>query len=176
MADERFKAAYEAVLEDAEKARLQYVEKQKVANTMAALYGVEPPFKDTETQAAKATASIKADQFANYGYPSEAARAFLAWRGSEKGATDVDVIFEALSQGGFAFGSTKNDAKGGLRIALGKDGLVRRLPNGHYGLWEWYPDAKRSREKKKSTGSNGDHDNDSSESHVSEDGKEDDLK
>ena len=26
---------------------------------------------------------------------------------------------------------------------MGKDGQVRRLPNGHYGLWEWYPSVRR---------------------------------
>ena len=30
----------------------------------------------------------------------------------------------------------------GLSIALGKDKLVRKLANGAYGLWEWYPKAK----------------------------------
>jgi len=28
---------------------------------------------------------------------------------------------------------------------------VRKLPNGTYGLWEWYPNAKRDKDRKKST-------------------------
>ena len=38
--------------------------------------------------------------------------------------------------------------KGGLRVALGKDALVRRLPNGSYGLWVWYPNVKQPKGKK----------------------------
>jgi hypothetical protein len=84
MPDDRFKSAYDATVEDAEKARAQFVEKQKLANTMAGLDAVE-----------------------------------------------------TLQKGGFTFSSIKNDPKGGLRIALGKDTMVHRLPNGTYGLLEW---------------------------------------
>jgi hypothetical protein len=151
MPDERFKGAYEAAMEDAELARLKVVETQKFANAMAAKYGVETPYPSVEDPSTitAAKGGIRADQFANFTYPSEAARAFLVWRGPEKGAAALELIFEALDLGGFSWGSSKNDPKGGLRIALGKDATVRRLANGSYGLWEWYPKAKRDREQER---------------------------
>ncbi len=159
MTDERYKTAFDASMQDVEKVQVQLAEKKKIANTMASLYGVEAPFTDVDVPAASG-AVIRADLFANYTAPSEAARAFLKLRDGEKGSATLDAIFEALESGGFVFGSTKNEAKGGLRIALGKDSLARKLPNGTYGLWEWYPNAKRDREKKKTAGgaSNGDKD------------------
>jgi hypothetical protein len=152
MADERYAAAYEAAMEEVAEKAADLAAAQRFANAMALKAGKDQPFADIETPNAKSANTIKSDQFANYTYPSEAARAFLAFRGQAKGAAELDAIFEALQAGGFAWGSSKNDPKGGLRIALGKDSQVRRLPNGTYGLWEWYPNAKKPVEKKKSGG------------------------
>ena len=150
MPDDRFKAAYEATVEDVAKAEAHLTDKKKVANTMANLYGVEPPYPDADTAAAAVgTMVLKADQFANYGSPSEAARAFLKMRGEEKGAASLDVIYEALMRGGFTFSSIKNDPRGGLRIALGKDTMAHKLPNNFYGLLEWYPTIRREKERKR---------------------------
>lgn len=72
------------------------------------------------------------------------------------GAAKLDEIFAALKEGGYHFGDSDGDAKAGLKIALGKDGKVRALPNGAYGLWEWYPDAKRPKARgDKETGDKG---------------------
>src|ERR1700685_3601770 len=130
MPDERYRGAYEASMEDAEKAQAELIARQKDANLMAVKYGVEPPFKDVDAPTGPGMA-LKADQFTNYSSPSEAARAFLKMRGEEKGGATLDVIYDALQRGGFTFSSIKNDPKGGLRIALGKDTQAHRLPNGH---------------------------------------------
>lgn len=146
MADERYRAACEAAIEEVDAFLEKAAEKKKFANMLATMAGIDAPYDDVDVpQASGASLSIRSDQFANTSYPSVAARDFLALRGQAKGAADLDLIYDALVKGGFAFGSTKNDARGGLKIALGKDGLVRRLPNGTYGLWEWYPNAKRDR-------------------------------
>jgi hypothetical protein len=145
MPDDRYRLAFEAATEEVDELLKQVVEKKRFANLLAAKAGVEEPYEidDEPTGNGAVASTIRADQFANYSFPSEAARAFLAQRGPTKGAVELDAIFDALQRGGFAWGSAKNDPKGGLRIALGKDGQVRRLANGTYGLWEWYPNAKR---------------------------------
>jgi len=97
------------------------------------------------------------------------ARAFLEWRGQSKGAATVDAIYDALHRGGYSFGNVSaSDAKNNLRIAMGKDREVRRLPNGHYGLWDWYPQVRREidepaprRKKPAENGETGTKDNDS---------------
>ena len=153
MADERYAAALEAALEEVEQKASELAAAQRFANSMALKAGVDQPFANVEIQTPTSAASIKSDQFANFGFPSEAGRAFLAFRGQAKGAADLDTIFEALQKGGFAWGSSKNDPKGGLRIALGKDAQVHKLPNGSYGLKAWYPHAKKPVDKKKNAGS-----------------------
>lgn len=158
MPDERYKGAFEASMEDVQKAETALVQAKKDANVMAAKYGVDAPFKDVDGPTASFGLVLKADQFTNYASPSEAARGFLSLRGQEKGAATLDAIYDALQRGGFTFSSIKNDPKGGLRIALGKDSQVHRLPNGTYGLLEWYPAVKREKEKRraaKTTGNGG---------------------
>lgn len=154
MPDDRFKAAYEAAMDDVAKAQAFVTDKKRVANTIAGVYGVPIPFEDADAPAAVvAKPAIKPDQFANYSAPSEAARAFLTMR---REAVDLETILDGLRRGGFAFATSKNEQAGGLAKALGKDRLVRRLDSGAYGLWEWYPKAKRDREKR--SGDNGDKD------------------
>jgi hypothetical protein len=150
MPDERYKGAYEAALDDVAKAQAVLVDKQKVANMMATAYGVEPPFKDVDAPKLTVAAfTIKPDQFANFSAPSEAARAFLKMRHE---AVDLETILDGLRKGGFAFSTSKGEQANGLAKALGKDQLVRRLSSGAYGLWEWYPKAKRDRDAKKGPG------------------------
>lgn len=143
MADERYKAACEKAIEEVDALLAKVAEKKKFANLLAQMADLAAPYEDIEAPAVGAAGTLRADQFANHATPSAAARAFLEFRGQAKGAASLEVIAEALEQGGFAFGSMKNDPRGGLRIALGKDGQVRRLANGTYGLWDWYPNAKR---------------------------------
>jgi hypothetical protein len=53
-----------------------------------------------------------------------------------------------LKRGGFVFDGNDADAKNGLRIALGKDNQIGKLPNGTYGLNAWYGERFTSRRGK----------------------------
>lgn len=91
--------------------------------------------------------SIRSDQF--YGQPLAAAiRTILEMRRKqERGPATVNEIYGALIEGGFAF-DTRNDenAKRGLRVSLTKNSVTfHKLPNGKYGLLDWYPGAKTKR-------------------------------
>jgi hypothetical protein len=147
MADNRYLAAYQASLEDVEAAERVVAEKKKVSNMLAPLAGVETPFDSVDAPAATALGAIKIDQFTSMGAPSVAARAYLEMRGKEKGAATFEQIFEALQRGGYVFG--KGDAKAGLKIAMGKDEKLLKLPNDAYGLREWYGGAKKLDKPKK---------------------------
>ncbi len=153
MPDDRYRAAYEAAVEEVDALLVQLADRKQFANMLAQRAGLEPPYRDTAAPAVGGAVKIRADQFANYSAPSVAARAFLEWRGQPKGSATIDEIFDALEAGGFSFGSKSNEAKGGLRIALAKDEKVKKLPNNTYGLWAWYPDAKRERLRSKKNGS-----------------------
>jgi len=113
---------------------------KRAANMMAAGAGLAQPYSDADMEVhAGGSLRIRSDQFVVEKAPASAARAYLALRGKDRGATTADDIYEALVRGGYDFGSLKEpDAKSGLKIALAKDGKVHRLKNGHFGLREWY--------------------------------------
>jgi hypothetical protein len=158
MTDDRFLPAIQAIQEQIRDLELQVIEKKKAANVVAQIAGSEPLYSDVDQPAQTTTGvgAIRADQFANYSAPSAAARAYLEARGLKLGATTIDVIFDALQRGGFAFQLRDEAAKNGLSIALGKDSRIRYLKgNQSYGLWSWYPQAKRDKDRKSSTSSDG---------------------
>ncbi len=114
-------------------------ELKKAANVLAVALGVEAPYADV---AVAGTSSgqlrYRADQFTNHDAPSSAAHAYLKLRGPERGAASAEEIHDALEKGGYFF-----EAKeiGALKIALSKDKRIFRVPNGSYGLKDWYPKA-----------------------------------
>lgn len=93
--------------------------------------------------------SINSDTF--YGQPlNTSIRRILQMRKAAGGGpASVRDIYDALAKGGYQFGGS-NDANNirGLRISLGKSTRhFHKLPNGSFGLAEWYP-AVRSRKTK----------------------------
>ncbi len=72
------------------------------------------------------------------------------------GAATLDDIFDALVSGGYHF-ETRNDdnCKRSVYNTLSKNAaLFHKLPNGRYGLLQWYPHAKGQRDPTQ-RGSNG---------------------
>jgi hypothetical protein len=60
---------------------------------------------------------------------------------ADLGAASVDIIFAGMQAGGYLF-DAKNDgtARRSLSISLAKNtSTFHRLPNGDFGLLEWYP-------------------------------------
>lgn len=91
----------------------------------------------------EAPTQIRNDQF--YGQPlATCVRTFLVSRkAAGHGAASVGEIYSALLKGGYQFDSKNEDySKRGLRQSLTKNGIFHKLPNGNYGLTEWYPNAK----------------------------------
>ena len=112
---------------------------KKAANLMAASAGLSKPYDDVQADVGSGAFRVRSDQFATEKAPASAARAYLALRGKERGATTVDDIYDALIRGAYDFGKMKeSEAKSGLRIALAKDNKVHRVANGTWGLSEWY--------------------------------------
>lgn len=157
MADQRVTGALELIHEQITAKQAEIAMQKKLANQLAATAGMDPPYSDIEEPNAPGQSSaIRPDQFANHSAPSTAARAYLEMRGKARGATTIDAIYDALVQGGYNFGASATDSKNSLRIALGKDLQVHRLPNSHYGLTAWYPNMGKPKEKGKKSGDNAD--------------------
>jgi hypothetical protein len=123
--------------------------KTKMAiNALCEASDLPPMYADADEERRDAVSlSIRSDQF--YGQPLAAAiRIILEMRRKQdRGPATVNEIYASLLEGGFAF-ETKNEenAKRGLRVSLTKNSVTfHRLPNGKYGLLEWYPNAKPKR-------------------------------
>jgi hypothetical protein len=124
--------------------------KQQI-NWLCGLAGQPSIFADTSAPKSAGATSIRSDQF--FGRPlATVAREYLELRKSSGlGAATLDDIYTALTTGGYGFGDSDDDAKRGLAISMAKNTIVFfRLPNGNWGLTEWYPNARR--EKKTENG------------------------
>lgn len=137
------------------------VDTKRLINALAEAAGQDPIYS-VEHSGEESLAAIKSDSF--YGQPlARCVRQILDMRkASGLSAASVREIFDALKQGGFEFPRAKSDkiAMDSMRISLGKmSHTFHKLPNGNYGLIEWYPavkQAKSNRPKNKTDEGDGD--------------------
>ncbi len=143
---------------EAEMAPLQAkaVELRHTVNGICKLTGREPLFPDPDAglnraaaAAAKTRPAVAPDRFV--GVPlATAVRQVLEMRKAHAGTTSpasVDEIYDVLVEGGFEFPSRDQDnQRRGLAVSLAKNTPVfRKLPNGSFGLTEWYGRPPRKR-------------------------------
>jgi hypothetical protein len=123
----------------------QIGEKKKIANGLCQLMGRDALYLDSGPN--NHGGPLRPDEF--YGRPlaTVVQQVLERRRLSGLGAATVPEIYETLVQGGFHF-NTKNaeNAKRNLYQSLGKNMKFHRLPNGSYGLSEWYPNLRRSKD------------------------------
>jgi hypothetical protein len=121
----------------------ELTEKKKMANSLCELAG-EPQIYPSIEPTSEGSLAIRADEF--YGKAlATAVRKILEKRAQAGlGAATVSEIHDALVTGGFRFDAkSAANAKRSLRISLTKNSATfHKLPNGTYGLLEWYPNAK----------------------------------
>jgi hypothetical protein len=130
-----------------ERVRQQEAELQKTKNAVNALRAVldlPPLYSDPEPQGTVMIGTLRGDEF--YGQPlSTVVRTILeARREAGAGAATINDIYAAMVEGGFAFDTANEEnAKRGLRTSLSKNSQTfHKLPNGKYGLRDWYPAVK----------------------------------
>lgn len=132
--------------EDIRKLEAEVMENKRMVNKLAVKAGMALIYAESDISASNGVPlSIQADQF--YGQPlASAMRTILEMRRALKqGPAAVNDIYAALNQGGYKF-DTKNEenSKRGLRISLMKNtDVFHKLPNGLFGLTEWYPKVKK---------------------------------
>jgi hypothetical protein len=135
----------------------QVAETKKIINGMCKLGGQPPMFPDTDEGAGLSLGGFRSDQF--YGQPlTKVVRDVLSARkAANLGAASVNQIYDAMTAGGYRFdASSDENAKRALRISLTKNSAVfHKLPNGEYGLREWYPNIKDAKEAKSKPSNNG---------------------
>lgn len=138
-------AAFQETLREQES---KVIKTKRLINGLCEASGMPPMYPDAELQEGGSVAlSIRGDQF--YGQPlATCIRQILEMRKAlQQGPATVNDIYAALLQGNFQF-DTKNEenAKRNLRISLSKNtAIFHKLPNGKFGLLEWYPNVKPSK-------------------------------
>jgi hypothetical protein len=147
---EQMKPAIAILQTELKEQEQQVIETKKLINSLCKRSGMPPMYADAElTVSGGVPLSIRSDQF--YGQPlAGSIREILQMRRAlNQGPATVNEIYDSLHEGGFKF-ETKNEdnSKRGLRISLMKNTAVfHKLPNGKFGLLEWYPNVKAAKPK-----------------------------
>ena len=139
--DEKLNAAVGVLLEQLKVQEKEVADTKRTINALLRRMGQEPIFQDTLPDSIY---NVKARPDEYYGKPfATAAQMYLQRR---KQAVPGEQILEGLKDGGFDFdaqGWKENDRLRSLAISLAKNTKVfHRLPNGTFGLAEWYPNIK----------------------------------
>ena len=126
------------------------IETKKLINSLAEVAGREPIYLDVDVQAQASIENIRPDTF--YGQPlNTSIRRVLEMRNAaDLGPASVRDIYDLLTRGGFEFprAKTAKNAMDSLRISLGKSShTFHKLPNGEYGLLEWYPNVRAPKKR-----------------------------
>jgi hypothetical protein len=149
---ERLSAAIEELEQHLSDLLADAADTKKMINSLRKRMGQEPLYTDISVEA---TGSIRPDQF--YGKPlANAAGEFLERR---KRACEAEEILSGLTEGGFDFDAIGYKEKDRLRLlssSLAKNtAKFHRLPNGTFGLLEWYDQAMLKRATKQERKQNG---------------------
>lgn len=118
-------------------------DKKKTVNTLCAVAGREAMFVLDAAETTLPT-QFRPDQFYGQALATAVRTILEARKQQNQGAATVKEIFETLTGGGYQF-NTKNDevAIASLRNSLSKNTVTfHKLPNGRFGLLNWYPNAK----------------------------------
>ncbi|HEY1170188.1 MAG TPA: hypothetical protein VGH19_02355 [Verrucomicrobiae bacterium] len=125
----------------------QVVQKKKLVNQLYEMEGESPLYADIAEPStfSSGSQSIRPDQF--FGRPlATVVREILESRRTRNvGAISLNELFDTLKTGGFAFDNKDETiAKRNLAITISKNPVFLKVPNnGHIGLAEWYPAAKK---------------------------------
>jgi hypothetical protein len=144
MSVQPIESAIEMALTQISDLERQISERKKTVNGLCQMVSRPAMFPDVDPSC---HAPLREDEF--YGKQlAPAIRMVLDRRKSAgQGSATVADIYDVLVRGGFHF-TTKNaeNAKRNIYNALGKSSKFHKLPNGTYGLTEWYPNVRRDRQ------------------------------
>lgn len=145
-------------------------ETKRMINRLCKKAGLDERYPDANDEGPVLGATrIRSDLF--YGKTlAAAAKEYLNMRKARhQGAATINEIYGVLQEGGYKFeAKNDNNAKRSMRITLTKSDDFHKLPNGTYGLSEWYPARMTSAEKKSSPGDE-QNDSDNGDAGASED-------
>lgn len=141
---DRLSAAIDELEEHLARQLAEAADTKKTINSLRKAMGLEPKYTDTTVEA---SGSIRPDQY----YGKALATAAADYLERRKQAASAEEIMRGLEQGGFDFESTSWKEKDRLRllaVSLAKNTVkFHKLPNGTFGLVDWYDQAFLERRK-----------------------------
>lgn len=149
MSVDHFRSVIETLQGEVTEKEREAVELKKLINSLCVKAKLPAIYSEADLQATHHVGQFRTDQF--YGQPlASAVREIMtAGKAAGRGAMTVNDIYSTLIAGGFKFDTSNEDnAKRGLRISLSKNTVAfHKLPNGNWGLREWYPNIKEPKAK-----------------------------
>ena len=142
---EKIRGAIEVLEEELRDQQAAVNTSKQVINALCIKAGLDAMYIVEDSDSSSSLAEIKGDTF--YGRPlATVVKEYLTMRRmAGSGPATIPEIHENLFKGGYVFTAVSDkSARDGLRISLGKNQLFHKLPNGSYGLSEWYPNAKKN--------------------------------
>jgi hypothetical protein len=146
---DKLTSAIETMTEQVSAKLAEVAELKRATNTLCKVAGIDPIYPDADEPQPGVLMRMRPDEYYGKAF-STAARDYLKRRNQAVSAED---IVAGLEQGSFDFDAQGWKPEGRLRTvaaSLAKNTAVfHRLPNGLFGLKEWYPDAIERKTKGK---------------------------
>jgi hypothetical protein len=116
-------------------------------NSLCSMVG-KPIIYTIEQQAAVVPISnLRGDEYYGHTFAGVVTTILEGRKIQGSGPAAVREIYEQMLVGGYQFDTQEpNNAMRGMRISLAKNQKFHKLPNGKWGLTEWYPKIKASKE------------------------------
>lgn len=146
-----FDESIAALTERLREQEARVAELKKAINAICLADERPPLYQDVEVAEHRGLESVRPDEFYGQALNGSAKRVLDMRNAAGLGAATVREIYDVLLEGGYDF-QTRNakNAMDGLRISLSKSShTFHKLPNGRYGLNDWYPNAKTGAKRKR---------------------------
>lgn len=120
---------------------------KKTANDVCRMFGKPPLYVIDEQSSTVLAGQLRGDEY--YGRPlaTVITNILEARKIQGIGPATVKEIYDQMTAGGYKFDAKDaNNAMRGMRISMAKNPKFHKLPNGKWGLVEWYPKIKESKE------------------------------
>lgn len=147
----------EQIVHQIEEQERDLVANKRMVNSLCTMIKEPAIYSDEALAVGRSAGPVRPDAY--YGQPLQTALRMILERRhiSKQGPATVNELYQALVEGGYKF-QTDNDeyAKRGLYSTLTKaTQTFHKLPNGSYGLLEWYPGVKEAKVSSRSAKNGG---------------------
>jgi hypothetical protein len=123
-------------------------EAKKMANTFCQMFGKPPLYVIDDQPITVLTGQLHGDEYYGQPFATVITSILEARKIQGIGPATVREAYDQMAAGGYQFDAKDADnAMRGMRISMAKNPKFHKLPNGKWGITEWYPNVKEDKEK-----------------------------